>query len=368
MKKDYYEVLGIAKNASQSDIKQAYRNLAKKYHPDMNLDNKKEAEEKFKEISEAYEVLMDPKKKQLYDQYGHAGVSQTFRGGGFSWDDFTHFDDLQDVLGNLFGGSIFEDLFGGSRRTTRQRARRGGDIHVILKVSLEDIVTAAKKKFTIHRYEMCSACNGIGGHDTMTCLQCAGRGQVQTQSRSIFGTFTSVSTCPKCFGKGQVVKNPCAECQGGGRIKKTRSIEIHIPQGVAHGQYIVLRGEGHFANGGKGNIIVEFEEKPHEYYERRRYDLYIRFQVPYSKLVNGGAINIPGLNGKQVTVKIPKGSGAPEIIRARGKGMPRPGGGRGDLYVELNLIPLKAKNKQVKEIVDELKKFEEKAGPIKKRR
>lgn len=368
MKKDYYEVLGLTKSASPSEIKQAYRNLAKKHHPDMNPDNKKESEEKFKEISEAYEVLMDPKKKQLYDQYGHAGVSQTFRGGGFSWDDFTHFDDLQDVLGNLFGGSIFQDLFGGSRRTTRQQARRGGDIHVILKVSLEDIVTTAKKKFTINRYEVCSACNGAGGHDTMTCLQCAGRGQVQTQSRSIFGTFTSVSTCPKCHGKGQVVKNPCAKCSGLGRIKKSRSIEIQIPQGVAHSQYIVLRGEGHYANGGKGSIVVEFEEKPHEYYERRRYDLYIRFHVPYSKLVNGGAINIPGLNGKQVSVKIPKGSGAPEIVRARGKGMPRPGGGCGDLYVELNLLPLKAKDKKVKEIVDGLKKFEKKPGPIKKRK
>jgi molecular chaperone DnaJ len=368
MKKDYYEILGIAKSASQDEIKKAYRNLAKKYHPDMNLENKKEAEEKFKEISEAYEVLMDPKKKQLYDQYGHAGVSQTFRGGGFSWDDFTHFDDLQDVLGNLFGGSIFEDLFGASRRTTRQQARRGGDIHVILKVSLEDIVTTAEKKFTISRYEVCSACNGAGGHDTMTCLQCAGRGQVQTQSRSIFGTFTSVSTCPKCHGKGQVIKDPCNKCHGAGRMKKTRSIEIQIPQGVAHGQYIVLREEGHYANGGKGSIVVEFEEKPHEYYDRRRYDLYIRFHIPYSKLVNGGAINVPGLNGKQVTVKIPKGSGAPEIVRARGKGMPRPGGGRGDLYVELNLLPLKAKDKQVKEIVDGLKKFENKASPIKRRK
>lgn len=368
MKKDYYEVLGITKSANPDEIKKAYRNLAKQYHPDMNPDNKKEAEEKFKEISEAYEVLMDPKKKQLYDQYGHAGVSQTFRGGGFSWDDFTHFDDLQDVLGNLFGGSIFEDLFGASRRTSRQRARRGGDIHVILKVSLEDIVTNVKKQFKINRYEACKTCHGVGGHDTMACLQCAGRGQVQTQSRSIFGTFTSVSTCPKCQGKGQVVKNPCSVCQGIGKIKKTRSIEIEIPQGVAHGQYIVLRGEGHYANGGKGNIIVEFEEKPHEFYERRRYDLYIRVRVPYSKLVNGGAIDVPGLNGNQVTVKIPKGSGAPEIVRARGKGMPRPGGGHGDLYVELNLQPLKAKNKQIKEIINGLKEFEDKPGPIKKRR
>ena len=367
MKKDYYEVLGVSKGASPDEIKRAYRELAKQYHPDMNPENKKAAGEKFKEVSEAYEVLVDPKKKQLYDQYGHAGVSQTFRGGGFSWDDFHHFDDLQDILGNLFGGSVFEDLFGMSRRSTRQRARCGGDIHVILKVSLEDIVTRAKKKFRINRHEACSACGGLGGHDIMTCLQCAGRGQVQTQTRSIFGTFTSVSTCPKCQGKGQVVKNPCTKCHGAGKINKARSIEIQIPQGVAHGQYIVLNGEGHYANGGKGSIIVEFEEKPHEYYERRKYDLYIKVNVPYSTLINGGAVNVPGLNGKKETVKIRKGSGAPEIVRARGKGMLRPDGGRGDLYVELNLTPLKTKNKQVQKIIEELKEFEGSSVPIKKR-
>jgi molecular chaperone DnaJ len=361
MKKDYYEILGISRNASPDEIKKAYRSLAKKHHPDMNPENKKEAEEKFKEISEAYEVLMDPKKKQLYDQYGHEGVSQTFRGGGFSWDDFTHFEDLQDVLGNLFGGSIFEDLFGMSRRRTAQRARRGGDIQVIMKVSLEDIVTTVKKKFIINRYEACPACGGAGGHDTMPCVQCGGRGQVQTQSRSIFGTFTSVTTCPRCHGKGQVIKNPCAKCQGSGKLKKTRSIEIQVPQGVIHGQYIVLRNEGHYGPGGKGNIIVVFEEKPHEYYERKSY------QVPFSVLVNGGTISLPSLNGKKLSVKIPKGSGAPEIVRSRGKGMPRPGGGHGDLYVELNLQSMKAKNKKVKEIVSELKEFEDQSGPVKKR-
>ncbi len=367
MKKDYYEILGVSKGASPDQIKGAYRQLAKKHHPDMNPGDKKETGERFKEISEAYEVLMDPKKKQLYDQYGHAGVSQAFRGGGFSWDQFSHRDDLQDILGNLFGGSVFEDLFGMSRQSTRQQARRGGDLHVILRVKLEDVVTRAKKKFRIDRYEACLACGGLGGHDLMTCLQCAGRGQVQTQTRSIFGMFTSVSTCPKCRGKGQVVKTPCVKCHGAGRIKKTRSIEIQIPQGVAHGQYIVLKGEGHYANGGKGSIIVEFEEKPHEYYERRKYDLYIKVNVPYSTLINGGAVNVPGLNGKKETVKIRKGSGAPEIVRARGKGMPRPGGGRGDLYVELNLMPLKTKNKQVKKIIEELKEFEGPSVPIKKR-
>ncbi len=367
MKRDYYEVLGVSKTATTDEIKRAYREKAKQHHPDMNPENKKEAEEKFKELAEAYEVLMDPQKKQLYDQYGHAGVSQTFKGGGFSWDDFTHFDDLQDVLGNLFGGSIFEDFFGFSRRPSRQQTKRGGDIHVILSVSLEDIVSTARKKFKINRYEFCSDCNGRGGHDSVSCPQCGGRGQVRTQSRSFFGTFASISACPKCGGRGQIIKNPCTKCQGNGRIKKLRTIEIQIPRGIAHGQYIVLRGEGHYGLDGKGNILVEFEEKPHEYFERRGYDLYIRVLTPYSKLINGGPIEIPGLNGKQEKVKIPKGSSAPEIIRARGKGMPRPGGGYGDLYVELNLKPLQTRDKNLNKIIDELKGYEGESTPRKRR-
>lgn len=366
MKKDYYEVLGISKNAPQEEIKRAYRRKAKQHHPDMNPENKKESEEKFKELSEAYEILMDPRKKQLYDQYGHDGVSQAFRGGGFSWDDFHHFDDLQDILGSLFGDSPFENLFGFTRRPSRQRPKKGGDIHVILKVSLEDIVTRIKKKFKIPRYEVCPDCNGKGGHDFMNCLQCGGTGQVRTQSRSFFGTFTSISTCPRCQGKGQVIKNPCVKCQGKGRISKTRTIEIQIPHGIANGQYIVLRGEGHFGLGGKGSIIVQFEEKPHAYFERRGYDLYIRILMPYSKLIHGGVINIPGLNGKQQKVKIPKGSSAPEIIRARGKGMSRPDGGRGDLYVELDLKPLKAKDKSLHEILEKLKEYEGEPTPRKR--
>jgi molecular chaperone DnaJ len=358
MKKDYYDILGVARNASTEEVKKAYRAKAKQHHPDMNPNNKKEAEEKFREVSEAYEVLMDPQKRQLYDQYGHEGVSQTFKGGGFSWEDFHHFDDLQDILGNLFGGSLFEDFFGFPGRTTRQRAKRGGDIHIILKVSLEDIVASVKKQFKINRYEACSQCGGKGGTDTVTCPQCGGRGQVRTQSRSFFGTFTSVSPCPQCRGSGQIVKTPCPKCRGEGRIKNPRTIEIKVPRGVAHGQYIVLRGEGHFSQGGRGNIIVEFEEKPHEYFERQGYNLYVRVLVPYSKLMNGGVIQIPSLNAKKERVKIPKGSSAPEVIRVKGKGMPQPGGGYGDLFVELDLKPLETKDTNVNKLLDELKKYE----------
>ena len=366
MKKDYYETLGIAKNASSDEIKKAYRAKAKKHHPDMNLENKKEAEEKFKEISEAYEVLMDPQKKQLYDQYGHEGVSQTFRGGGFTWNDFTHFDDLEDVLGNIFGGSLFEDFFGRTQRSTRRREQPGGDIHVVLSVTLEEILNSAKKQFKIGRFEQCTVCSGRGGHDFDRCPQCAGKGQVRTQARSMFGTFTSVSTCPACHGQGEIAKSHCTKCDGHGRIRMTKTIEINVPKGVANGQYIALRGEGHFGPGGNGNIIVEFEEKPHEYFERRGDDLYIRMLTPYSKIINGGTIDIPSLNGSQEKVKIPKNSAVPTIIRVKGKGMPRLTGGYGDLYVELNLRPIEGKDRNIAKIVEGLEPYE--GGPTPRKR
>ena len=366
MKKDYYELLGIQKNASSEDIKKAYRSKAKQYHPDMNPDNKKESEEKFKEVSEAYEVLMDPQKRQMYDQYGHDGVSQAFKGGGFSWNDFHHFEDLQDILGNLFGGSFFDNITGFGGSSARTRHRRGSDIHVVLRISLEDIVNRENRSFRVNRYEACPACKGKGGQELETCTQCGGRGQVRTQSQSFFGTFTSVSTCPKCRGSGKAVKNPCNECRGSGQIQKSRTIEIRIPEGVAPGQYIVLKGEGHYGPDGRGDLLVEFEEKPHEYYERRGYHLYIRVMVPYSILINGGAIYVPGLNGKKEKVKVPKASTAPEIVRARGKGMPRPDGGRGDLYVELGLQPVKPGNSRLNKLIEELKEFESEPVPRKR--
>jgi len=366
MKKDYYESLGISKNATGDEIKRAYRGKAKKYHPDMNPDNKKESEEKFKEISEAYEILMDPQKRHLYDQYGHEGVAQTFRGGGFTWEDFTHFDDLEDVLGNLFGGSLFENFLGTSHRTTRQRTKTGGDIHVIISVSLEEILSSVKKQFKVSRYEHCAVCAGRGGHDFNTCPQCGGKGQVKTHARSIFGTFTSIGTCPECQGQGEIVKIHCTKCGGEGRIRVSKTIEIAIPRGIAHGQYIILQGEGHYARGGNGNIIVQFEEKPHEYFERQRDNLYIRILTPYSKLVNGGTIEIPSLNGSPEKIKIPKGSAVPEIIRIRGKGMPRHTGGYGDLYVELNLKPPETRDKNLSKLIDELAKYEGEATPRKR--
>ncbi|MEO0162460.1 MAG: DnaJ C-terminal domain-containing protein, partial [candidate division WOR-3 bacterium] len=225
---------------------------------------------------------------------------------------------------------------------------------------------SAKKQFKVNRYEYCSACAGKGGYDFAPCSQCGGRGQIRTTTRSFFGTFTSVSTCPKCHGSGELVKTPCAKCSGTGRIKVQRTVEIRIPKGVSNGQYIVLRGEGHYGPGGKGNIIVEFEEKPHEYYERRGDDLFIQVAVPYSTLISGGTVEIPGLNGTREVVKIPKGCGAPEIIKIRGKGMPKINGGTGDLYVEIGLKPLATYDRNFTKLIDELKKYE--GEPVIKKR
>ncbi len=365
-KRDYYEVLGVQKNASPEQIKKAYRDLAKKHHPDMNPDHKKEAEEKFKELSEAYEVLMDSNKRAMFDRYGHEGASQTFRGGGFSWDDFTHFDDLQDILGNLFGGSIFDGFFGGSGGRADPQRKKGGDIHVILRVSLEEIVASDKKQFKVNRYEACEACAGLGGTDAQPCPQCRGQGRVKAQTRSILGTFTTIQPCPQCQGRGSTYKNACTKCGSIGYHKITRTIEIKIPAGIGHGQYIVLRGEGHYGAAGRGNIIVQFEEKPHEFFERQAENLFIRVQAPYSKLVSGGSIEIPGLNGEKEKVNIPKGSNAPRLIRVKGKGMPKPDGGRGDLFVEIGLKPLQSSDKTLSSILEQLKKYEGPVTPVKR--
>jgi molecular chaperone DnaJ len=277
-------------------------------------------------------------------------------------DDFTHFDDLQDILGNLFGGgSIFGDLFGFQGRSGAGRTRRGGDIHVVMRVSLEEIAGSAAKQFKINRTEPCAACSGQGGFDHVDCTQCHGQGRVQTQTRSILGTFTSVQVCERCEGRGRLPKTPCVKCGSHGKIKATRTIEIRVPVGVAQGQYIVLQGEGNYERGGKGNILVEFEEKPHEFFERQGDNLFIRIQVPYSRLVAGGSIEIPGLNGGKEKINVPKGSGAPRLVRVKGKGMPRAAGGHGDLFVEVDLKPVQSPDKNLTSLLEQLKKYE---GPV----
>jgi len=347
-KRDYYEILGVSRDASPEEIKKAYRKLALKYHPDRHPPEKKKwAEEKFKEISEAYEVLMDPEKRRLYDAYGHEGVSQTFREGNFSWQDFRHFDDLRDIFGGDFGrffSDLLEQFFGGRPAATRARrptdtAPRGEDIRIRLALTLEEIARGVEKTIRIKHYERCDACHGTGsrtGQRTL-CPVCGGTGVVQTRSRSLFFDMVRTAPCPRCEGRGWILPDPCPVCQGTGRVLKTRTLKIRIPRGVEEGQYLTLRGQGNVGpwGGPPGDLLVSIEEKPHPRFQRKGDDLYTTVEIPYSTAVLGGKIEVQDILGEGVRIEIPPGTPSHIQLRVRGRGMPRLRGGRGDLWVRV---------------------------------
>jgi len=339
-KRDYYEVLGVSRNATQEEIKAAYRRLAKQYHPDRNPENRKEAEEKFKELSEAYEVLADPEKRRLYDSYGHEGVSGHFGPGGFDFGrHFTHTEDLEDIFGDLlrgFGstGSIFEMLFGGEESRTSQHRARGGDIVIRMRLGLEEIASGVTKEVTFSRFERCEACAGVGGTGKMVCGTCRGQGRVRRQSSSFFGQFVQVSTCPDCGGTGERVKNICPHCGGEGRIRRSRTLKVKIPAGVTPGMPIVLRNEGHWGPGGSGDVIIEVEEKEHPLFLRNGDDIIVEVPISIPMAVLGGKIKVPTLNGEK-EVEIPQGTKPGTMLRLRGLGIKRMRGGAGDLLVRI---------------------------------
>ena len=368
-KRDYYEVLGVPRNASDNEIKKAYRELAKKYHPDANPEKKEEATEKFKGISEAYEVLVDKNKRATYDRFGHSGMEGAFGSGGFNMGrDFTHYRDvdLSDIFegifgGNLGGGSIF-DLFGGGVRTgfgKRVQAIRGGDIKINLKLSLEEIAKGVKKKIKVMRYSRCDTCGGSGAKKEsglVTCMECQGRGQVAKTSSSLFGLVQTVRTCGRCGGTGKIVKDPCKGCKGTGRVKKSSVISVKIPAGVSEGNYIPLRGEGHVGpnNGSKGDLIVVIEEKKHQQFERHGSDIVYRAFISYTKAVLGGKVHIPTLNGK-ISLKIPSGTESGKLFRLKGQGLPNINfPGKGDEYIEVKIWTPKRINAEEKELLKRL--------------
>ncbi len=374
-KRDYYEVLGINRNSSDDEVKQAYRKLAKQYHPDMNPADRKGAEEKFKELSEAYEVLMDKNKRQLYDQYGHEGVSQRFGPGGFQWRrDFSHTEDLQDIFGDNFDlGSLFEgggifDAFFGTARTRRRAKTTGGDIHVRMKLPLEEIAEGTSKEITLNRYERCPVCEGKGGKEVQTCPACKGSGEQTRRSQSIFGFQSIVRTaCERCGGTGQIVKDRCPRCNGEGRIREQRTIKVNIPAGVAEGNYIPLRGEGNYGPGGRGNIFVEIEEKEHPLFNRHGDDIVVQVPISIATAVLGGEISVPTLNGNQ-PMKIPSATQSGTVIRLRSMGIKHLGGGRGDELVEVFIhIPKKLSGEE-KELFQRLAKLATEVPPPRKRR
>ncbi len=375
-KRDYYEVLGISRSATADEIKKAYRNLALKYHPDrVAADKKKEAEEKFKEMSEAYEVLTDPQKKDNYDQHGHAGVEGAFRQGDFTWQDFHHFEDLKDIFGgfdvsDLFRGfGLGDDVYGGGYETqTRRRGgvRRGSDLQYELEISLEDAAFGAERTVTISRYEACEECGGSGarpGTKKEKCHTCGGKGQVVTSS----GFFSMARTCPKCGGSGEMIKTPCPSCDGKGRVKAKRSIKVRIPAGVDSGSRLRVHGEGEAGErgGSHGDLYLLIYVRPHEIFERHGNDIYCEVPISFVNAVFGADVEVPTLEGK-VMMKIPSGTQSGKVFRLRSKGVAHLNDyGKGDELVKVQVeVPVNLSTEQKKALKEFARITGEETGPL----
>ncbi len=367
-KRDYYEVLGVDKNATKEEIKKAYRKLAMKYHPDKNKGDK-EAEEKFKEASEAYEVLSDPEKRKMYDQYGFSGVEGSFGNGGFSWENFTHMSDIEDIFGHGGLGGIFETLFGGgfgSHQRYQHHINKGEDLRVTLSLTLEEIAKGVEKTLKINIKDPCPYCNGTGSKDgkLQTCPRCNGSGKISHVTRSIFGHMQQIVTCPTCHGEGKIITNKCPHCGGEGRISKTKTIKVSIPAGVEDGQYIRLREQGNIGknNGPRGDILVMIREKEHKIFERREQDIICEYPITFSQAALGAEILVPTLTGK-IKMKIPAGTQSGKIFRLKSMGLPYlHRSTKGDLYVRVVVVTPTRLNSKQKELFKELAKYENISG------
>ncbi|HKW40107.1 MAG TPA: molecular chaperone DnaJ [Gemmatimonadales bacterium] len=339
MTHDYYALLGVPRDADDAAIKKAYRRLAMQYHPDrVGPDEKAVAEERFKEITEAYEVLRDPDKRAVYDRYGAAGLRRGAEPG------FAHFD-LSEALSIFmrdFGGlGGFDAIFGGGERTRRE-LHRGQDLKVTLKLSLAEVATGTTKRVKVRTLDRCTHCGGTGaapGTKPTTCDTCAGTGEVRRAARSMFGQFVSVSPCPTCAGEGTVVQHPCPKCQGDGRVRAERELEINVPAGVADHHYLTMRGHGVPGprNGPPGDLIAVLDIAEDSRFERHEEDLLYDLAVSFSQAALGAELKIPTPYG-DATVKIQPGTQTGAVYRLRGKGLPRVGeGGRGDLHVRVHV-------------------------------
>jgi molecular chaperone DnaJ len=353
--RDYYEILGVPRSATKDEIKKAYRKLAIQFHPDKNRGDK-ESEEKFKEATEAYEVLSDDKKRPLYDQYGKAGVGAAGAGpGGFGYKAYT---DFSDIFGDL--GDIFADFFGGAGaggfEGRRGGVRRGSDLRYNIEISLEDAAQGKEIKIEIPRQESCETCDGTGaqkGTGSTVCSLCQGTGHV----RRTQGFFSVTTTCPQCHGAGKVIKNPCKVCRGTGLVEKTRTLNIKIPAGVESGSRLKVSGEGEAGpNGGpRGNLYVVTHIRHHPIFEREGNDLIVQVGIPVTTAILGGEIEIPTIDEKHVKMKIPPGTESGQIFRLKGKGMPYMGGyGKGDQHVVIQVMIPKSVNRKAKDLIEEL--------------
>jgi len=359
-KRDYYEVLGVSKGASEDEIKKAYKKQARKYHPDLNPDNK-EAEEKFKEVNEAYEVLSDSDKKARYDQYGHAGVDPNFGAGGFGggFDGNFDFGDLGDIFGSFFGGG-----FGGGRRTNPNAPQRGESIRLSLTISFEEAAFGCEKEVSVDRMEQCGVCHGSGCAEGTTpeiCPDCHGTGQVQVRRQTPMGVFATTSACSRCGGKGKIIHQPCSACRGAGLERKRKTIKATIPAGIDNGQTISIRGQGHAGkNGGPaGDLLVTITVRPHELFRREGTSVLCEAPITFTQAVLGAELEIPTIDGK-VKYNLPEGTQSGTTFRLKGKGIPSINGrGRGDQYVTVYIETPRNLNKEQREA---LKKFAETMG------
>jgi molecular chaperone DnaJ len=369
-KRDYYEVLGISKNASKDEIKQAYRKLAMKFHPDMNKENPKAAEEKFKEISEAYEVLVDDDKHARYDQYGHEGVSNAFRTGGFDWSDFTHFNDISDIFGGSgFGGSIFDQFFGGA---TRRGLQEGRSLRYDIEVSIEEAAKGVGKELRVPHSVMCQTCGGQGAKpgDMKTCPTCKGSGQVQRGQKRGYTSFVTITNCPTCGGSGKQILKKCSSCGGAGVLQTTSTIQVSVPAGAEEGTRLRIRGAGEAApNGGPpGDLYIVVHIAEHPVFDRDGSNLWIEVPISFNHAALGAEIEVPTLDGTAL-VTVPPGTQTGTVFRLKGRGMPdMKGYSNGDEFVKVTVTTPTRLTSQQKDL---LKSFgeslgEQQKGPTKK--
>ena len=372
-KRDYYEVLGVSKTATDAEIKKAYRKLAMKYHPDYNPGDK-DAEEKFKEVNEANEVLSDPKKRQLYDQYGFAGVDPAYaaqNGGGPGAGGFGGFGgdgvDLGDIFGDIFGGGFgggFSGFGGGSSTRTANAARKGHDIQASVILTFEEAAHGCSKKITINRQDTCPDCGGTGaakGTSPETCPDCHGTGQVTVRRQTAIGVMQMQQPCARCGGRGRIIKEPCPKCGGKGRVKVSKTVTVNIPAGIDDGQTVAVRGQGDSGrNGGPaGDLRVTVSVRPDPLFERDGYDIWCEIPITFAQAAMGDDIVVPTVDGK-VSYHVPEGTQSGTVFRLRDKGVPALNGrGRGDQYVTVYIETPRNLNREQKEA---LKKFSESLG------
>lgn len=358
-KRDFYETLGVQKGVADDALKKAYRNEAKKYHPDLNPGDK-EAERKFKQVNEAYEVLSDSQKRSRYDQFGHAGVDPNYGaggaggyGGGAGGFDF---GDIGDIFEGFFGGG-----FGGGRRAANPNApRRGGELHTSCTISFYEACKGVKKEISVDKQENCGDCSGSGakaGTTPQTCTECNGSGQVRVTQRTPLGAMSSTRTCSRCNGKGKIITEPCKKCNGNGRVRTNKKFEVNIPAGIDDGMALTVRGQGDdgINSGPAGDLTVAVNVRPDELFKRDGYDLWCDIPITYTQAVFGEKITVPTIDGK-IEYDMPEGTQSGTTFRMRGKGVQRLNGrGTGDLYVQVGVEVPKGLNKVQKET---LKTFE----------